>query len=162
MDQLNEEYTTKVPVRADRFKLRQRALHAYSEALRVHHFAELLQKPATEQPRDIIQQLAELVNQTQDSCRDDYECSCPELDQLCSIARKHGSWGGRLTGAGWGGCSVHLVPEDKVDEVKRAWIQEFYDVRHPGMSEEELEEAIVETKPGQGSLVLDVRDGADI
>ncbi|KAI9725265.1 MAG: galactokinase [Chrysothrix sp. TS-e1954] len=162
VDELDAQYTTKVPVRADRFKLRQRAMHVYTEALRVHQFAALLTKPASEQPKDVILKLAELVNDTQDSCRDVYECSCPELDQLCMIARNHGAWGGRLTGAGWGGCSVHLVPENRVDEVKSAWRKEFYNVRYPDLSEQELQNAVVETKPGQGSLILDVRGGTTL
>ena len=35
---------------------------------------------------------------SQDSCRDDFQCSCPQLDELCQLARKHGAHGARLTG----------------------------------------------------------------
>ena len=50
-------------------------------------------------------------------CREVYECSCPELDKLISLAREAGALAGRLTGAGWGGCMVALVPADKADDV---------------------------------------------
>jgi galactokinase len=51
------------------------------------------------------------------SLRDLYDVSCPELDILVDIARKlPGCWGARLTGAGFGGCTVNLVAENKAEE----------------------------------------------
>jgi len=48
------------------------------------------------------------------SLRDLYEVSCPELDALVNIARQQpGCYGARLTGAGFGGCTVNLVEETK-------------------------------------------------
>jgi len=91
------------------------------------------------------------MNATQTSCREDYDCSCPELDEICTIARKAGSYGSRLTGAGWGGCSVHLVPSDKVDAVKEAWEKEYYSKMD--LTEEQKEAAVVVSKPGSGSAV---------
>ncbi|KAI9653791.1 MAG: galactokinase [Alyxoria varia] len=162
VDELNSKYTTKVPVRAERFKLRQRALHVFTEALRVQRVMALLQDDAQQQQTAGTENtraadLGMLVTETQNSLRESYECSCPELDQLCEIALKNGAWGGRVTGAGWGGCSVHLVPAESVERMKDAWRREYFAVKFPEMGEEELAEAIVATKPGNGSLVYETK-----
>lgn len=151
--ELEERFTSTFPVRASHFKLRQRALHVFSEALRVLKFLAILEKGTTEEnTEDFNKSLGDLMNETQDSCRDLYECSCPELDKLCTIAREAGSLGSRLTGAGWGGCSVHLVPADKVEAVTKAWDEKYYSKM--GLSKEKREGAVVVSKPGSGSAVF--------
>ncbi|KAF1352242.1 galactokinase-like protein [Delphinella strobiligena] len=155
--ELEERYMTKFPVRAEAFMLRQRAMHVFGEAVRVLKFMQLLQspQPATEEEsQQLLKGLGELLNYTQDSCRDLYDCSCPELDELCQLARSAGSYGGRLTGAGWGGCSVHLVPQDKVDAVKKKWEEKYYSKRFPDLSAEQMNDAIVVSKPGSGSTLF--------
>lgn len=57
------------------------------------------------------------------SLRDDYEVSSDELDQLVSEAISQGAYGARLTGAGFGGCIVALLPEDSADEIIEAIIE---------------------------------------
>jgi galactokinase len=49
------------------------------------------------------------------SIRDDFEASCPEIDLLVELANDNGVVGARVTGAGWGGCTVNLVREDAVE-----------------------------------------------
>jgi galactokinase len=57
-----------------------------------------------------------LMNASHDSLRDDYEVSCAELDLLVDVARgQDGCLGARMTGGGFGGCTVNLVVADKVD-----------------------------------------------
>ncbi|MCC6488121.1 MAG: galactokinase [Candidatus Hydrogenedentes bacterium] len=54
--------------------------------------------------------LGELMNESDRSLREDYEVTCPELDLMTHIARTlPGCFGSRMTGAGFGGCTVHLV-----------------------------------------------------
>jgi galactokinase len=55
-----------------------------------------------------------LMNESHESLRDDYQVSCAELDRMVEIARRQaGCWGARLTGAGFGGCTVNLVEEGR-------------------------------------------------
>jgi galactokinase len=59
--------------------------------------------------------LGTLMNQSHDSLRDDYQVSCHELDTLVETARNTpGILGSRMTGAGFGGCTVNLIEKDKV------------------------------------------------
>lgn len=156
---MEEKYMKKFPIRAEKFKLRQRALHVFGEAIRVLKFNELLSSPPPQSEKeneDLLKSLGELMNDTQESCRDLYENSCPELDELCQLARSAGAYGSRLTGAGWGGCSVHLVPENKVDAVRQKWIEQYYTKKFPDISEDKLREAIVVSQPGSGSCVYSV------
>jgi galactokinase len=58
-----------------------------------------------------------LMNGSHDSLRDDYEVTGIELDTLVHEARKVGGvLGSRMTGAGFGGCTVSLVREDNTEE----------------------------------------------
>ena len=59
----------------------------------------------------------QLMNQSHQSLRDDYEVSCAELDLMVGLARKvEGVFGARMTGGGFGGCTVNLVRRERVDE----------------------------------------------
>lgn len=150
---LESRYMSKFTVRADRFKLRQRALHVFSEALRVVQFLKLLETACPDADTSAFnQQLGDLMNATQDSCRDLYECSSPEIDDICRIARGAGAYGSRLTGAGWGGCTVHLVPVDKMDAVKAALEKEYYAARE--LTEQQKAQAVVVSRPARGSATL--------
>ena len=56
------------------------------------------------------------MNDSQKSCSSLFDCSCPELDTLVSLSIQVGAFGSQLTGTGWGGCTISLVAEDKVEE----------------------------------------------
>jgi galactokinase len=81
-------------VRAEKFKLLARTRHVLSEARRVLLFRNLLSSSS----EDLFTKLGSLMNDSQSSCREDFQCSCPELDELCQMAKKHGAYGARLTG----------------------------------------------------------------
>jgi galactokinase len=59
-----------------------------------------------------------------ESLRDDFEVSCDELDLLVNIASEIGSQGGvigsRMTGGGFGGCTVSLVETAQANEISRS------------------------------------------
>ncbi|KAJ9610616.1 galactokinase [Cladophialophora chaetospira] len=153
VEELEKHYMSKFPVRAESFKLRQRALHVLEEAGRVLKFRDTLTTSGTLDQEKLLY-LGDLMNKTQDSCRDVYECSCPEIDDICAIAHKAGAYGTRLTGAGWGGCTVHMVPQHKVAAVTEALKKEYYYKKFPDITKEKLEEAIVISKPSQGSSLI--------
>jgi galactokinase len=59
------------------------------------------------------------------SLRDDYEVSTPELDTFVETAKQHGATGARLTGAGFGGCAIALIPEGETEILTDACKQSF-------------------------------------
>jgi galactokinase len=61
------------------------------------------------------------------SLRDDFEVSCPELDLAVAAAVESGAAGARMTGAGFGGSALALVPEDRVEVVAEAVRAAFAD-----------------------------------
>jgi galactokinase len=67
--------------------------------------------------------LGQLMYASHDSLRDDYEVSCAELDLLVDLARglgeRNGVFGSRMTGGGFGGCTVTLVETNAVENVSR-------------------------------------------
>ena len=68
-----------------------------------------------------IERFGELMNASHVSLRDDYEVSCRELDTLVELAWKQpGTLGARMTGAGFGGCTVNLVRAEAADPFARA------------------------------------------
>ncbi|TRY97357.1 hypothetical protein DNTS_033004 [Danionella cerebrum] len=133
---------------ATQFMLYQRAKHVYSEAARVLRFRAVCE----EAPVNSIAQLGELMNQSHASCRDLYQCSCPELDHLVEICLEAGAVGSRLTGAGWGGCTVSMVPEGKVEHFLQT-VSERYYRSDPRRSTLEKQSLFV-SRPGGGAAIL--------
>lgn len=68
---------------------------------------------------DLIE-FGRLMYESHSSLREDYEVSSPELDTMVRLAREaEGVYGARMTGGGFGGCTINLVRADKVDDFKR-------------------------------------------
>lgn len=88
--------------------LRRRCRHVVSENLRVQNAAGALS-------RGDLAEFGRLMFASHESLRDDYEVSCPELDALVELARPlPGVYGARMTGGGFGGCTVNLVKRESV------------------------------------------------
>jgi galactokinase len=66
-----------------------------------------------------------LMDASHASLRDDFEVSIPELDAFVETARRSGALGARLTGAGFGGCAIAIVPGPLLEPVKSAVTAEF-------------------------------------
>lgn len=99
-----------------------RARHVITENNRVLMAVSALRK-------NDLETFGKLMTESHYSLRDDYEVSCPELDLLVELALKQkGVLGARMTGAGFGGCTVNLVHKDYIDDfianVKKAYDQE--------------------------------------
>eukprot|EP00300_Choanocystis_sp_HF-7_P027828 c33076_g1_i1.p1 GENE.c33076_g1_i1~~c33076_g1_i1.p1 ORF type:complete len:588 (+),score=149.51 c33076_g1_i1:55-1818(+) len=96
-----------------------RARHVVGEISRVNLATRALQKRA-------FNDLGALMYASHDSLRDDYEVSCKELDILVDIAKGlEGVVGSRMTGGGFGGCTVTLVTPEKADEVQATILREY-------------------------------------
>lgn len=67
-----------------------------------------------------------MMTESHNSLRDDYEVSCGELDFLAhSALQVKGVYGSRMTGGGFGGCTVTLVDKSEVESLK-AFLRENY------------------------------------
>ena len=102
---------------------RKRARHAVSENIRTIQAADALKKGN-------VEEFGRLMVQSHVSLRDDYEVSCDELDFLAETAwNLPFVYGARMTGGGFGGCTVNLVhkgSEHEFDErIRRAYREEF-------------------------------------
>ncbi|GAA5927532.1 hypothetical protein JCM3775_006010 [Rhodotorula graminis] len=106
----------------------------------------------------LLEQMGGLMNESMRSCQVDYECSCPELDEVVDIARRNGAIGSRVTGAGWGGATVSLVSEPDVPRFIEALKTEYYNKRYPNLSEQELADAVFPTKSEAGACVYQQSD----
>jgi galactokinase len=86
-----------------------RCRHVITENSRVERAAAALE-------RQNLDTFGQLMLASHASLRDDYEVSCPELDLLTELAaRVEGVYGSRMTGAGFGGCTINLVRAESVD-----------------------------------------------
>ncbi len=61
----------------------------------------------------------ELMRQSHQSLREDYEVSCIELDLMAELAHAAGAIGARMTGGGFGGCTINLVASNSVESFKQ-------------------------------------------
>jgi galactokinase len=100
-------------------RLYRRCRHVVSENARTLSAVHALQN-------DDFAALGHLMQASHVSLRDDYEVSCPELDLCVDIAMTlRGAYGSRMTGGGFGGCTVTVVEEGAVSELTDALLRGF-------------------------------------
>jgi len=133
-------------VEGNDFSLYQRAFHVYTEAARVYKFVDLALQS------NIIE-IGKIMNQSHESCRDFYDCSCVELNQLVEAALQSGAIGSRLTGAGWGGCTVSIVEKDKLLNFQEKLWESYY-LNNPATKDNERTDILFATAPGAGAAIL--------
>jgi galactokinase len=93
-------------------------------------------------------QLGGLMNRSHSSMRDDYEVSCEEIDILVDLAQTfEGVYGSRLTGGGFGGCTVTLVEKDRADALIKHLTTEY-------KAKTGTDCDCFETSPGPGARLL--------
>ncbi|MEH3032946.1 MAG: galactokinase [Aeromicrobium erythreum] len=90
--------------------LKARTRHVITETARVRAALRALADRAWPQ-------LGTILTASHESLRDDYAVSCAELDVAVEAALEAGALGARMTGGGFGGSAIALVPQDRVDAV---------------------------------------------
>ncbi len=103
----------------DNLRVKACCYHVWSENRRVRQAVHALQNG------DVVQ-AGSLIAQAHESARDNYAISFPEMETLITASRTvPGVLGGRITGAGWGGCAVFLVEKAAVEPLRIALTQAF-------------------------------------
>ena len=103
------QHASRLPERVEK-----RARHVVEEIARSERAIPLLKEGN-------LVEFGKLINQCHASLRDLYEVSIPELDTMARVAQSlPGCYGARLTGAGFGGCTVNLVARQSVDVFSKA------------------------------------------
>ena len=98
--------------------LRRRARHVVTEIERVREVVAAL-------GAGDLAEVGRLFDASHASLRDDYEVSCAELDASVEAARAAGALGARMTGGGFGGSSIALLPADAVAAAESAVVAAF-------------------------------------
>jgi galactokinase len=99
-------------------RIRARAKHIVTEIDRVRQTVGLLRAGR-------LPDVGSVFNASHASMRDDFEISSEELDVAVDIAVAHGALGARMTGGGFGGSAIALVPDERTLEVTSAVMQAF-------------------------------------
>ena len=95
-----------------------RVRHIVSENQRVRDFVEASNKGD-------VAKMAQILNESHESLRDDYEVTGEYLDYIHEISLKYGALGERMTGAGFGGSSIALIKKDNFEDFKEKVIRDY-------------------------------------
>jgi len=106
--------------RLDGDELRRRARHVVTEDARVLRTVEALRAGR-------IAEVGPLLSASHASMRDDFEITVPRVDLIADAAERAGALGARMTGGGFGGCVLALVPVQDEEEVREAVLAAYAD-----------------------------------
>lgn len=153
-EKINQFFTLKngslFPYKEYPFKLEKRIKHIITEWERVENSVKTLKEGN-------IKKFGQLMNESHESCKNNYEISCTELDTLVDIERKNGAIGARLTGAGFGGSTVCLVPKETTETFIHNVINEYYKdyLKNRTTEIKDFSEFIFKTKATQGTCLIE-------
>lgn len=164
-EEMENVYLTANTKSLQEFKLKQRALHVYEEAKRVEDFrnacgqsengfANTLNGNISQNGKNTsntLNVLGKLMSESHESLKTLYECSHENLDRIVDISKELGVHC-RLTGAGWGGCTVALCPKDKVQEYTDTIIEKFY-VNYCRIDKTKAKQYVFVTIPSHGAMI---------
>jgi galactokinase len=121
-----------------------RARHVIGEIERTVHAAEGIK--ASNWPS-----VGQLMYASHSSLRDDYEVSCKELDAVVEIAEgigiKGGVFGCRMTGGGFGGCTIALVKTEQIEAISAKFAADY-------KAKAGIEATIFVTRPAAGATIV--------
>jgi galactokinase len=100
--------------------IRRRVRHVVTENARVLQAVDVLRTGR-------IADLAPLLDASHASMRDDFEITVPQVDLAVDVARASGALGARMTGGGFGGCIIALVPAGKAERMGGEIARSFAD-----------------------------------
>ena len=104
--------------------------------------------------RGDVARFGELMVQAHESMRDDFAASCEEVDMLVEIAmRQDGCFGARITGGGFGGCTVNVVSADKAESFVEIVRREYEE--RTGIAAQ-----CFVSEPSDGALAIAAKGGA--
>lgn len=99
---------------------RKRVKHIVTEIERVRQTAAMLRAGR-------VPDVGPVLNASHASMRDDFEISCAELDLAVETATARGALGARMTGGGFGGSAIALVPDDNAADMTAVVTHAFHD-----------------------------------
>lgn len=152
--EFHKTYLLRFPVQYQKLNLYKRTKHVYSDALRVLQVIQTA-RGFSGDSLDYLGRLGSLMDESQVSTRELNNASAPGCDLICTIARANGSFGSRVTGAGFGGSIVHLTTTEKLAGLVHALRTNYYEANFPGLSDELINAAMVVSKPAQGACVVE-------
>lgn len=149
-----KKYLSKFEVRYNTLNVYRRSKHVYGDALRVMQTLRIANDFDGDSEK-FLRNLGSLMDESQVSTRENNNASTPDCDELCRLGRQNGAYGSRVTGAGFGGCIVHLTDVNKLTALREALVEQYYRENFPNLSDNEIDEAIVISKPAIGACIYE-------